>query len=339
LILTLGDIAQRLDLELKGDASIRISGIANLLGAEPGQLTFLFNSNHKKYLSGCKAAAVVLCESDAEGCKLPCLVTPRPRLEWARIAALFDTSPAPNHKIHSTAVISPTAMIAGDVTIGAQTVIEAGARLDSGVVIGAGCFIGQSTVVGTNSRLAANVSLYHEIIIGSNAIIHSGAVIGADGFGFESDNGVWTKIPQIYSVHIGDDVEIGACTTIDRGALNHTCIGDGVKLDNQVQIGHGTTIGHNTAISGCTAIAGSTRIGAYCLIGGAVGIVDNIQIADRVEITAMSLVSRSIEEKGRYSSGTGLMPGRSWKRSIVGFARLGEILKRLRALERRTKQP
>ena len=142
------------------------------------------------------------------------------------------------------------------------------------------------------------------------------------------------KIPQIYGVQIGDDVEIGAGTTIDRGALNHTRIGQGVKLDNQVQIGHGSSVGSYTAISGCTAIAGSTKIGAYCLIGGAVGIVDNIEIVDQVEITAMSLVSQSIKEKGRYSSGTGLMPGKLWKRSIVGFAKLNEILKRIRALER-----
>lgn len=165
--------------------------------------------------------------------------------------------------------------------------------------------------------------------------MHSGAVIGADGFGFEFDSasGDFVKIPQVYGVRIGNHVEIGAGTTIDRGALNDTTIGDGCKLDNQVQIGHGTRVDHHTVISGCTAIAGSTKIGSYCLIGGAVGIVDNIEITDQVEITAMTLVSQSIREKGRFSSGTGLMPGNEWKRSVVGFRKLDEILKRLRRLE------
>ena len=337
MILTLGDIANRLDLVLKGDASIEVIGIANLLDAGPDQLTFLFNPGHKKHLATCKAAAVVLREQDGQDCMIPVLVSPHPRLDWARIAALFDPTPQPALTIHPTAVISGTATYGSEVTICAHAVIESGARIDTGAVIGAGCFIGEQAVVGANSRLAANVSLYHGVSVGENVIIHSGAVIGADGFGFEPADGVLVKIPQIYSVMIGNDVEIGAGTTIDRGALNHTVIGNGVKLDNQVQVGHGTTIGNHTAISGCTAIAGSTKIGANCLIGGAVGIVDNIEIVDQVEVTAMSLVSRSITEKGRYSSGTGLMSGKSWKRSIVGFAKLDEILKRIRALERQTK--
>ncbi|MDP6026066.1 MAG: UDP-3-O-(3-hydroxymyristoyl)glucosamine N-acyltransferase [Pseudomonadales bacterium] len=337
---TLGEIADALDLEVRGDASVEISGIANLIDAKSDQLTFLFNPAYLKQLADSAAAAVVLNDEYADSCNLPVLVCAQPRLAWARIAGLFDQTPQPSEKIHPTAVVSPTATHGSDVTIGAYAVVEARARLDKNVVVGPGCFIGEAVTIGEYSRLSANVSVYHGVTIGERAIIHSGAVIGADGFGFEPDytTGSLVKIPQIFSVSIGDDVEIGAGTTIDRGALNDTSIANGVKLDNQVQIGHGTCIGANTAISGCTAIAGSTKIGAHCLIGGAVGIIDNIEIVDQVEITAMSLVSRSIRQKGRYSSGTGLMPGKSWKRSIVGFAKLDEIIKRLRALERQLKK-
>ena len=334
--LSLGEIAEKLELELRGDAATEITGLANLLDAGPGELAFLFNPVYIKQLDRCHAEAIVLREAHAHACDLPVLISSQPRLTWARLARLFDPAPLPGGQVHPTAIISEAATYGNNVTIGAHAVIEPGVRLDAGVAVGPGCFVGERTTIGENSQLAANVSIYHDVIIGNNAIIHSGAVIGADGFGFEFDADVsqLVKIPQIYSVVIGNDVEIGAGTTIDRGALNDTRVGDGTKLDNQVQVGHGTTIGANTAISGCTAIAGSTKIGAYCMIGGAVGIVDNIEIVDGVEITAMSLVSQSIKQKGRYSSGTGLMPGLAWKRSIVGFARLDEILKRLRNIER-----
>jgi len=336
LKLSLGEIAEKLELELRGDAATEITGLANLLDAGPGELAFLFNPVYIKQLDRCHAEAIVLREAHAHACDLPVLISSQPRLTWARLARLFDPAPLPGGQVHPTAIISEAATYGNNVTIGAHAVIEPGVRLDAGVAVGPGCFVGERTTIGENSQLAANVSIYHDVIIGNNAIIHSGAVIGADGFGFEFDADVsqLVKIPQIYSVVIGNDVEIGAGTTIDRGALNDTRVGDGTKLDNQVQVGHGTTIGANTAISGCTAIAGSTKIGAYCMIGGAVGIVDNIEIVDGVEITAMSLVSQSIKQKGRYSSGTGLMPGLAWKRSIVGFARLDEILKRLRNIER-----
>jgi UDP-3-O-[3-hydroxymyristoyl] glucosamine N-acyltransferase len=333
--LKLADLAKQLDLEYRGDASVEICGIAKLSEAKPDQLAFLFNSRYKSQLADCQAAAVVLRDSDAAGCPRPVLVSDQPRLIWAKIAALFDPTPIPSLKVHESAVVSDTASMGTDVSVGPNSTVAAGARIDKGAVIGAGCFIGENATIGEGTRIEANVTIYHEVKIGQNCRIHSGAVIGADGFGFEFDgaSGKLVKIPQVYGVKIGDNVEIGAGTTIDRGALNDTVVGDGVKLDNQVQVGHGTTIGDNTVISGCTAIAGSTQIGRYCLIGGAVGIVDNITIADQVEVTAMSLVSRSITESGRYSSGTGLLPGKQWKRSIVGFAKLDEILKRLRRLE------
>lgn len=320
-----------------GDASTEVSGIASLVDAAPGQLTFLFSSAYKKHLKTTRAAAVVLRESDREDCELPALISEQPRLTWARVATLFDQTPKPDGLHHKSAIVSSQASVGEGVSIGCNAVIEEGAVLAAGVSIGAGCFVGARAELGSGTRLHANVTIYHDVSIGRQCIIHSGAVLGADGFGFEFDSKTHSlvKIPQVYGVVVGDHVEIGAATTIDRGALNHTVIGEGTKLDNQVQIGHGTIVGANTAISGRTAIAGSSKVGSYCLIGGGVGIIDNIEIADQVEITAMSLVSQSITEKGRYSSGTGLMPSRDWKRSIVGFRKLDDLIKRIRRLEKK----
>ena len=333
--ISLGDLAQRYHLEFVGDPTIEVSGIANLRDAHSAQLSFLVSSVYRPMLNETAAAAVVMRKADSAGSDKPALISDQPRMVWALIAELFDPTPVPDRVIHPSAMVHPSVVVGRNVTIGANVVIEAGCHIGDAVSIGAGSVIGEGVSLGDQTRLFANVTLYHGVHVGRYCIVHSGAVIGADGFGFEFDKATATlkKIPQVYGVRIGDRVEIGAGTTIDRGALNDTLISDGVKLDNQIQVGHGTRIGANTAISGCTAIAGSTRIGAYCLIGGGVGIVDNIEIVDQVEITAMSLVSQSIMKKGRYSSGTSLLPGRDWKRSIVGFKRLDEILKRLRRLE------
>ena len=265
------------------------------------------------------------------------MVAADPRLAWAAIAALFDAAPVPMPFVHPSAVVADTASLGQGVALGPGVVIGNGAEVHDGAVLGPGCHLGEGSVLGAGTRLAANVVLYHDVRVGAGCVIHAGVVLGADGFGFVPDpsSGELVKIPQIYGVRIGDNVEIGAGTTIDRGGLGHTFIGDGCKLDNQIQVGHGTTIGAGTVISGCTAIAGSVRIGEQCLIGGAVGIIDNVEIADRVEITAMTLVSQSIRSGGRWSSGTGLMPGKEWRRSVAGFKRLGEILRRLRRLETR----
>jgi len=333
--LKLREIAEQFQLECRGDSDLEITGIAGLRDAEADQLTFLFSNRYVPLLQSSRAGAVVLRAEDVIDDARTYLIADNPRLAWARIAALFDTAPLVMPFIDETAWISDMAELGAGVAIGPGAVLRAGVKIDSNVQIGAGCYLGEGVSIGANSRIMPNTVIYHDVVIGENCLIHANVVIGADGFGFEFDgeSGDYVKIPQIRGVRIGNNVEIGAGSTIDRGALNSTSIGDGCKLDNQVQVGHGTTIDHHTVISGCTAIAGSTRIGSYCLIGGAVGIVDNIEIADQVEITAMTLVSQSIEEKGRYSSGTGLMPGREWKRSIVGFRKLDEIIKRLRRLE------
>jgi len=333
--LKLSEIAAQFQLECRGGTDPEIRGIAGLQDATEGQLSFLFNSRYRGLLSTTGAVAVVVREADAVHTDLPVLISDNPRMAWARIASLFDPSPVAMPFVDDSAVVSDLATLGHGVAVGANAVIRPGADIGAGANIGAGCYIGEGVRVGEGTRLMPNVVLYHGTCIGDRCLIHAGVVIGADGFGFEfdGDTGDYVKIPQVYGVSIGSDVEIGAGTTIDRGALNDTTIGDGCKLDNQVQVGHGTRIDHHTMISGCSAIAGSTRIGSYCLIGGAVGIVDNIEITDQVEITAKTLVSQSILEKGRYSSGTGLMRGAEWKRSIVGFRKLDGILKRLRRLE------
>lgn len=333
----LGDIAQQFQLDCRGDARIDITGIASLPQAKAGQLAPLFSVAYREHLATTHAAAVLLRAEDAAHCPVPSLVCDNPRLTWAGIAALFDGTPVAVPHIHPTAVVADTAVLGARVALGAHAVVSEGARIEEDVAIGPGCFIGEGVVIGKGTRLFANVTLYHQVSLGSGCVIHAGAVIGADGFGFELDpaTGHYVKVPQVYGVQIGREVEIGAGTTIDRGALNHTTLGDYCKLDNQVQIGHGTQIGHHTVISGCSAVAGSTVIGSYCLIGGGVGVIDNIEIADRVEVSAMTLVTHSLTKRGRYSSGTGLLPGAAWRRSVVGFSRLDEILKRLRKLELR----
>ena len=281
------------------------------------------------------AGAVALRVEDITDASRNYLVTENPRLAWARIATVFNTAPLVMPFIDETAWISDLAKVADGVSIGPGAVLRPGVVIAEGVQLGAGCYLGEGVRIGRATKIMPNTVIYHDVAIGENCLIHANVVIGSDGFGFEfdADSANYVKVPQICGVKIGNDVEIGAGSTIDRGALNDTFIGDGCKLDNQVQVGHGTTIGHHTVISGCTAIAGSTRIGSYCLIGGAVGIIDNIEITDHVEITAMTLVSQSILDKGRYSSGTGLMSGSEWRRSIVGFRKLDQIMKRIRRLE------
>ena len=332
----LGELAEQFQLECRGGADAEITGIASPLDANSTQLAFLFSSSYRTTLAYSNAAAFVLREEDADGVDRPLLIAENPRMAWAKIAALFDTQPMAMPFIDPTSIISELADIGSKVAIGPNVVIRPGAVIADGANIGAGCYIGEGSRIGVGSRLFANVVVYHDVVVGDGCVVHGNVVLGADGFGYEFDSSTdeYVKIPQIYGVRIGNQVDIGAGTTIDRGAMNHTSIRDGCKLDNQVQVGHGTQIDHHTVISGCTAIAGSTKIGSYCLIGGGVGIVDNIEIVDQVEITAMTLVSQSILEKGRYSSGTGLMPGFEWKRSAVAFKKLHDMLKRIARLER-----
>lgn len=228
--------------------------------------------------------------------KSAALVVKNPYLTYARMAQILDTTPQPAQNIAPSAVIDATAKLGNNVSIGANAVIESGVELGDNVIIGAGCFVGKNSKIGAGSRLWANVTIYHEIQIGQNCLIQSGTVVGADGFGYANDRGNWVKIPQIGRVIIGDRVEIGACTTIDRGALDDTVIGNGVIIDNQCQIAHNVVIGDNTAVAGGVIMAGSLKIGRYCMIGGASVINGHMEICDKVTVTGMGMVMRPITE-------------------------------------------
>ncbi|MBC8944077.1 MULTISPECIES: UDP-3-O-(3-hydroxymyristoyl)glucosamine N-acyltransferase [Xenorhabdus] len=330
----LADLAQQLNAQLHGDGNIVVTGIAPMYSANSEQITFLSDSRYTEKLAECQAAAVVLREADLPYCKIPALVVDNPYLAYARMAQIMDTTPRPAQDIHSSAVISPEATLGRNVAIGANAVIESGVVLGDNVIIGAGCFIGKNVRIGTETRLWANVSVYHNVEIGEQCLIQSGAVIGSDGFGYANDRGNWIKIPQLGTVMIGDRVEIGSCTTIDRGALDNTVIGNGVIIDNQCQIAHNVTIGDNTAIAGGVIMAGSLKIGRYCMIGGASVINGHMEICDKVTVTGMSMVIRPITEPGVYSSGMPVQQNKVWRKTAALVMNINEMNKRLKSVER-----
>lgn len=334
-MLTLAEIAAHIDAEIIGDGSLELHGIAALTQAKIGQISFLAESKYRKLLSSCQASAIILSSDDIEDYQGHKLVVDNPYLAYARVASLFDSRPIAEIGIHPSAVVSAKAKLGIDVSIGPGAVVADGVSLGDGCVIGAHTVVGEGCQIGDGSRLASHVTLYHGVKIGARAIIHSGVVIGSDGFGFANDQGKWVKIPQIGGVRIGSDVEIGANTTIDRGALDDTLIGNGVKMDNQIQVAHNVHIGDHTAIAGCVGIAGSAKIGRHCGIGGGAGILGHLEITDGVQVTAMSLVTKSIKDPGIYSSGTSVEPSKLWHRNYARFGQLDDMARRLKALEQR----
>lgn len=333
---TLEELAQRLNAKLVGDGNCKIYSLGTLANATSGQLSFLSNLAYIDQLAATQASAVIVDPKYADACNTNKLISSDPYLCFAQATGLFDNSPTAAPGVHPSAVVHESAQIADSVSVGANTVIAANVIVDAGTAIGAGCVIEENCRIGRDCKLHSKVTLYHSVHVGSNVIIHSGAVIGADGFGFASDGTQSVKIHQLGSVIIGDNVDIGAGTTIDRGAIDDTVIENGVKIDNQVQIGHNCRIGEHTIICGCAALAGSVTIGKYCIMGGASGAVGHITIADKVQVSAMSLVSKSITEPGTYSSGTGHMKTSVWKRNIVRFQQLDSIARRLKEIEKST---
>ncbi len=331
---TLGELARLVGGHVIGDDCICIEGVATLANASPQQISFLANSRYQYQLSETRAAAVILSESELPQCRVAALVTANPYISYARIAALFVPTSAKQQGIHPAAFVSSDAVIHETAWVGPNCSIEAGVTVGANVRIGPGCFVGENSGVGADSLLVGNVSLCHGVHIGCRNTIHPGAVIGSDGFGFANVQGEWLKVPQLGGVVTGDDVEIGANTTIDRGALDDTVIEEGVKLDNQIQIAHNVHIGAHTAMAGCAGVSGSTRVGRRCAIAGGVGIAGHLEIADDVTITAMSLVLKSIREPGSvYSSGIPAEPNRPWNRRLVHFRRLDEMAARLKSVE------
>ena len=331
---TLADLAERFGLRLRGDGGRRIGGVATLANAGAGQLAFLSNGRYAAQLAATGAGAVILREEHLADCPVDALIAADPYVAYAKIAALYERQPAAAPGIHPTAVVDGTARIGAGASIGPCCVVAAGAAIGEGAVLGPHCIVGEDCTVGAQSRLVARVTLVTRVTLGRRVLVHPGAVIGSDGFGLAFERDHWVKIPQLGGVRIGDDCEIGANTTIDRGALDDTVLEEDVRLDNQIQIAHNVHVGAHTAMAGCAAVAGSAKIGRYCMIGGNAGVLGHLELADRVTITAKSLVTHSIREPGEYSSGTPLQENRLWRKSAARFKHLDDFARRLAALEK-----
>lgn len=331
--LSLGELADRLGARLQGDASCEVSRVATLEGAQSGDISFFSNRRYKTQLGSTRASAVILAPCDVSLCPVAAIMLANPYLGYARAAALLSPSPETSHGVHDTAAIADGVSVAPSAWVGPHAVLETGVMVGDRAVIGPGCVVGRDSSVGADSVLVSNVSICHRVSIGARVLVHPGVVIGADGFGLANNDGVWEKVPQLGGVKIKDDVEIGANTTIDRGALDDTIIESGVKLDNQIQIAHNVHIGADTAVAGCVAIAGSVRIGKRCTIGGASAISGHLELADDVHITGASNVRKSIKEPGIYSSGMAVQDNKSWRRMHARLMRLEEMAQRIKVLE------
>jgi UDP-3-O-[3-hydroxymyristoyl] glucosamine N-acyltransferase len=323
--LTLRTIAAHLGGEVVGDASLALRGVATLDEAGPDQITFLANPRYRAKLAGTRAGAVILGPRDRDATDIARIVTGNPYAGFARAVALFHPPRAAVAGVHPTAVVDASAAVAASAEIGPGAVIAAGARVGERAIVGAGCAIGEGATVGEETLLHARVTVCPGCVVGARCILHSGAVIGADGFGMAPDAGRWVKIPQVGRAVLGDDVEVGANTCIDRGALGDTVVEDGVKIDNLVQVAHNCRIGAHTVIAGCAGIAGSATIGRHCLIGGGAGVVGHISICDGVTVSGMTFVTKSITKPGVYSSGLPMMPHADWLRNAGQLRRLDEI--------------
>ena len=335
---SLGELAAKFGCELVGEPSVRVSGVATLSNAGDGQMSFFANPLYREELRSTRAAAVILRAEDAGDCPVPALLAADPYLAYARIAAELYPDPAWAPGIHPSAVVGGSAQIGKDVAISANAVVDDDVSLGDRVFIGPGVFVGPGCRVGEGTRLAANATLVQDVIMGKRCIIHSGAVIGADGFGNARSESGWVKVPQVGSVRIGDDVEIGANSTIDRGAIDDTVIEDGVRIDNLVQIAHNVRIGAHTAMAALSGVSGSTVIGKRCMFGGQSGTVGHISICDDVVVGGVTMISKDITQPGFY---VGSFPGeanREWKRKVARFRRLGDLAERVSALEKGNKQ-
>ena len=327
--LTLKEIVERLGGEAVGEVGEPLIGVATLDSAGPRHIASLSNPKYRSRLASTGAGAVILGPGDRDAASIPHIVTDNPYAYYARTVLLFNPEPVPSPGVHPTAVVDPKAQVAPSAEVGPCAVIGAGSSIGDGVRIGAGSVIGARVAIGAGTRLHARVAIYDGCTIGERCVLHSGAVIGADGFGMARAEGRWIKIPQVGGVAIGDDVEIGANTCIDRGALDDTVIEEGVKLDNQIQVGHNCRIGAHTVIAGCTGISGSVTIGKHCMIGGGVGLVGHISICDHVTISGMTLITKSITKPGTYTSGLPFMAHADWLKNAAHLRRIDELAARL----------
>lgn len=336
-VFRLAELAEQIGGTLKGNADLAIQSISALSNANAQQITFISNIKYRPQLAQSQAGAIIVSEGDVEFCRADqnLIIVANPYLAYAQLAQYMDSTPKAAMGIAASAVISPEAKLGQNVSIGANAVIESGVEIGDDAVIGAGCFIGKNSKIGARTQLWANVSVYHNVQIGTDCLIQSSAVIGSDGFGYANDKGQWIKIPQTGGVVIGNRVEIGSCTCIDRGALDPTVIEDNVIIDNLCQIAHNVHIGYGTAVAGGVIMAGSLKVGRFCQIGGASVINGHMEICDGAIITGMGMVMRPITEKGIYSSGIPLQTNKEWRKTAALVMNIDEMNKRLRMLEKR----
>lgn len=332
--LSLKNLAEHVGGYIVGDENCLIEHVATLKNASTGDISFLTNLKYKPELQATQASAVILSENHAKACVTNALIVSDPHPAYAKIATLLYHEAHSKIGIHPSAVVEEGCQIDDSTWIGPQCVIEEGVTILAGSFIGPGCYIGKHAFIGKDCELVANVTLMKHCRLADRVLLHPGVVVGADGFGQAYDKGKWIKVPQVGAVQIGDDVEIGVNTAIDRGTIEDTVIEEGVKLDNLIQIAHNVRIGKHTVIAASTAIAGSTIIGENCLIGGKVGIVGHITIADNVTITGRSSVLQSIKSSGVYSSSTPLEPNKLWHKNHIRFKQLDEMARRIKALEK-----
>ena len=331
------DLAEHIGGTVRGNTDLPIQSIAALDKANGSQITFISNAKYRENLTACQAGAIIVTEDDAAFCREDqnLIIVANPYLAYALLAQYMDLTPKAANQIHPSAVISPEAKLGLNVSVGANAVIEAGVELGDDVVIGAGCFVGKNSQIGKGTQLWANVSVYHQVKIGEHCLFQSSAVIGSDGFGYANDKGQWIKIPQTGGVIIGDRVEIGACTCIDRGALDPTVIEDNVIIDNLCQIAHNVHIGYGTAVAGGVIMAGSLKVGRFCQIGGASVLNGHMEICDGAIITGMSMIMKPITEKGIYSSGIPAQTNKQWRKTASLTMNIDKINERVKALEKK----
>ena len=332
--LSLAALAERTGARLDGDGSTIVRRVGTLEHASPDAIVFLANPKYRSQLQTTRAAAVILASHDASSTSLPKLVSANPYATYARVAALLHPDAPVSSGIHPNAIVDDRASIGVDCSIGANAVVAAAATIGAGATIGPGCVIGAEASIGEQAVLHANVVIYSRCSIGARTVVHAGAVIGAEGFGMAEDAGRWVRIPQVGRVVVGDDCEIGANTTIDRGAIDDTVLENDVKLDNQIQIGHNCTIGAHTAIAGCAGIAGSVRIGRNCRIGGAAMIVGHLTIPDGTVISGGTLIAASPDAAGTYTSVFPALPHREWRKVAAQLRNIDMLAARVRELER-----
>lgn len=333
MVVTLAELARRVGGRIRGDPGVEIRAVAPLERAGPGEIAQLSDQRYRALLAGCRAAAVVLGDADAEGYAGTALIHSNPALGFARIAAILHPPIPVTPGRHPTAVVAEGARVDASAWVGAYAVVESDATIEEGASIGAGCYVGRRARIGARTRLVAQVYVGERCEIGADCLLQPGAVIGGDGFGFAKDGERWIKVPQLGRVVIGDEVEVGANTTIDRGTLDDTVIGRGVKLDNLIQIAHNVRVGEHTIMAACVGIAGSTSIGKRCAFGGQVGIAGHLEIADDVQVLGTSLVSGSIPKPGVYSSALKAEPADEWRRTAARLRQLDELARRLREAE------